>query len=84
MTPRSYFGMALSVMVVTLFGFYIHEGGDLTAVAGIIFGGGLLFCGILIDPTDFMAVLNAVRGKPTLPPPPPGGPEGQFPTGGDK
>jgi len=87
MTPRSYFGMGLAVLVLVLAGLYIHKGGALTAAAGLTFGGGLLFCGILIDPSDFMAVLNTLRGK-TPPvaeyPPLPGGPDGQFPTGEGK
>lgn len=84
MTPRSYFGMILAVLVLGLVGLYIHKGGELTAVAGLIFGGGLLFCGILIDPADFKDVLNTLRGRTPAPPPLPGGPEGTFPTGEDK
>jgi hypothetical protein len=62
-TPRSYFGMGLAVLVLVLAGLYIHKGGALTAAAGLTFGGGLLFCGLLIDFAEFVAVLNALRGK---------------------
>jgi hypothetical protein len=83
-TGRSYFGMLLAVIVFGIFALYIHKGGALTAVAGLTFGGGLLFCGILIDPQDFKDVLNTLRGRTPPYPPLPGGPEGTFPTGGDK
>jgi hypothetical protein len=47
--------------VLGLFGLYLHRGGDLTAVVGFTFGGGLLFCGLLIDPAEFRAILPFLR-----------------------
>ncbi len=85
MTVRSWIGCGLAMMVLVIFALYIHQGHELNAVAGLIFGGGLLFCGILIDAADFKDVLNTVRGKPASQYPPlPGGPEGKFPTGEGK
>jgi hypothetical protein len=84
MTPRSWVGVGLAVMVFGLFGLYLWRDGELSAVAGFIFGGGLLFCGLLIDPAEFRSVFAVWRGKPPEYPPPPGGQEGKFPTGEDK
>ena len=83
MTARSWVGVALAVLVFGLFGLHLWRGGELTATAGFIFGGGLLFCGLLIDPAEFRSIFALWRGKPDYPPPP-GGPEGKFPTGEGK
>lgn len=85
MSTRSWVGVALALIVMALFGLYLHKGGALTATAGLIFGGGLMFCGVLIDAPDFMALFKAARGQPsTQYPPLPGGPDGTFPTGEGK
>ena len=74
MTARTVFGMGLAVILFGIFGYFVHKGCAFNAAAGWAFGGGLLFCGVLIDPADFMTVLNAVRGTSNYPPPPGGKP----------
>ena len=61
MTVRSWVGVVLAVCVFALFGMFIHEGRELTAVWGFAFGGGLLFAGLLIDPAEFRAVLGVFK-----------------------
>jgi hypothetical protein len=61
MSVKSWVGVGLAVAVLGLFGLYLHRGGDLTAVVGFTFGGGLLFCGLLIDPAEFRAILPFLR-----------------------
>ena len=63
MTTKSWIGVGLTVMVFVLFALFLAKGHEVTAVAGLTFGGALLFCGMLIDPAEFKDVLNALRGK---------------------
>lgn len=64
MTPKSIAGLVLAFLIVGLFGLYMSKH-ELTAVAGFVFGGGLLFAGLLIDPAEFRSVLTLFkRGGP--------------------
>jgi hypothetical protein len=56
-TKWSWFGIAFAIADFALFGFYISKH-EITAASGFVFGGGLLFAGMLIDPTEFKSVLG--------------------------
>lgn len=61
MSARSWAGLVLAASVFGLFGYFIRvQGCQLTTLWGAAFGGGLLFCGILIDPAEFKSVLSLV------------------------
>jgi hypothetical protein len=81
MSTRSWIGVGFAAACFGLFALFIAKH-EVTAVAGLTFGGGLLFAGLLIDPAEFRAMVALIRGKPESSyPPPPGGQDGKFPTG---
>lgn len=62
MTYKTWIGVAVALAVIGLFGFYISKH-EITAVAGFVFGGGLLFAGMLIDPAEFRPLLDRLPGR---------------------
>lgn len=63
MTPKSWIGIVLAVASFGLFGLFIHKGCAFSTPVAFLFGGFLLFCGILIDPEDFKQVVGMLPFK---------------------
>jgi hypothetical protein len=63
MSIRNWVGCALAAALFGIFGLYVHGGGEMNTAASLTFGGGLLFCGVLIDFDHFLQVLRIIRGK---------------------
>ena len=57
MTTRNWIGIGFALLILALFGLYITKH-EITGAVGLVFGGGLLFAGMLIDPAEFKSLLG--------------------------
>lgn len=57
-------GFLFAAALFGIFGVYVHRPNcELTPTVAYIFGGGLLFCGILIDYDHILGLIQAWRGR---------------------